>query len=238
MENVITLQIILKNSPTTNNKNNKNLFKFLNLNCQEIIQSNYYIQLILLTKDNYNLFSKKIQNTPALVNTKDDHIEIGTYNIINYLIKLCEGEEYNPDKDANIDTFINNESVNSQITKKNIANADDLLQDFLLNEALKDDTLEEPLDLNIFKDKENQYKSQLGKQKETNTKIAHNMINVSKSNYSNKSRSIDNIPNVNLSSDEKNILDNYEVTKTRPVSEYMSDDKDLQKFWQNMEETE
>jgi hypothetical protein len=45
MENLTTLQIIVKDSPQTQNKNNKNLFKFLNLNYQEIVQSNYYIRL-------------------------------------------------------------------------------------------------------------------------------------------------------------------------------------------------
>jgi hypothetical protein len=231
MENYTTLQIILKNSASTKNKNNKNLFKFLNLNYQEILQSNYYIQLILLTKDNYKLFTKKITNTPTLINTKDEHMETGTYNIINYLIKLCEGEEYNPEND----TFINNNEMTSTPThntnKEN--NSNDLLHDFLLNEALKDDTIEEPLDLNRVKDKENLYKSKQGKQKEINTKFAHNMINVSKSNYSNKNISIDN-----LSNEEKNMLDNNELTKTGPISDFMSDDKDLQKFWQNMEETE
>lgn len=227
MENHITLQIILKNSASTQNKNNKNLFKFLNLNYQEILQSNYYIQLILLTKDNYRLFTKKITNTPTLINTKDEHMETGTYNIINYLIKLCEGEEYNPEND----TFLNNKTQTTESNNSN--NTNDLLHDFLLNEALKDDTIEEPLDLNRVKDKENLYKTKQGKQKEINNKFAHNMINVSKSNYSNKNISIDN-----LSNEEKNMLDNNELTKTGPISDFMSDDKDLQKFWQNMEETE
>ena len=38
MENLINLQIIVKDSPSTNNKNNKNLVKFLNLNYEEILQ--------------------------------------------------------------------------------------------------------------------------------------------------------------------------------------------------------
>ena len=86
MENLTILQIILKDSPNTDNKNNKNLFKFLNLNYQEIIQSNYYIQLTLLTQENYKSIPSNIKNTPALINSLDQHIEIGTYKIINYLM--------------------------------------------------------------------------------------------------------------------------------------------------------
>jgi hypothetical protein len=58
------------------------------------------------------------------------------------------------------------------------------------------------------------------------------MINTFKNNNQNLNLSIDNLPK-----DEKNMYDNQELTKTRPISDYMSDDKDLKKFWENMAET-
>lgn len=230
MENLVTLQIIVKDSPQTQNKNNKNLFKFLNLNYQEIIQSNYYIRLTLLNKNNYKSIPSNIKNTPALINSSDNHIEIGTYNIINYLITLCEGSPYNEnssnnpenipeDTGKNTSSFLNNSDVND-------------IHDFLLNEALADDTMEEPIDLNHVKDKENKYKLKQEQQKSTNLKLKNNMIHTFKNNNNNKNNSIDNLPK-----DEKNMFDNKELTQTRPISDYMSDDKDLEKFWQNMDET-
>ena len=53
-----------------------------------------------------------------------------------------------------------------------------------------------------------------------------------RNNHQNKNGSIDNLPR-----EEKKIYDNKELTPTIPISEYMSDDKDLEKFWQNMDET-
>jgi hypothetical protein len=220
MDNFVNLQIILKNSSSTNNKNNKNLFKFLNLNYEEILQSNYYIQLILLTKNNYKSFSNEIKNTPALINNSDNTTIIGTYNIINYLITLCEGSPYNED----------NQSLDEEIVTQKTSN--DELHDFLLNEALAEDSIEEPLDLNKVKDKENKYKLKQEKQKQINPKLKKNMINTIKTNNQNLNSSIEKLPK-----DEKNIYDNQELTQTRPISDYMSDDKDLKNFWENMVET-
>ncbi len=223
MNNLTTLQIFLKDSPKTKNKNNKNLFKFLNLNYKEIIECNYYIQLTLLNNDNFKSLPKNIKNTPALLNTSNNEIKIGTYDIINYLIKLCEGEEYNKDND------IKQEIISEPVVKRDNS---DSLRDFLLNEALADDTIEEPIDLNKVKDKENKYKLKQEQQKSTNVNLKKNMINTYKNNINNNNRSIDNLPR-----DEKNKYDNDNVTETKPISEYMSDDKDLEKFWQNMAET-
>lgn len=232
MENLITLQIIMKDSPQTQNKNNKNLFKFLNLNYQEIIQSNFYIHLTLLNKTNYKSIPSTIKNTPALINLTDNHIEIGTYNIIKYLITLCEGGEDNKESLDNEDSQDKeNVKIEKQSTFLNNSNINDI-HDFLLNEALADDTIEEPIDLNKVKDKENKYKLKQEQQKSTNLKLKNNMINTFKYNNNNKNISIDNLPK-----DEKNMFDNKELTQTRPISDYMSDDKDLEKFWQNMDET-
>lgn len=226
MDNLITLQIIVKDSPQTQNKNNKNLFKFLNLNYQEIIQSNFYIRLTLLNKNNFKSIPPTIKNTPALINSTDNHIEIGTYNIINYLITLCEGSPYNEDSQDDVNTESEKKS-----TFLNDSNLNDI-HDFLLNEALADDTMEEPIDLNHVKDKENKYKLKQEQQKSTNLKLKNNMIHTLKHNNNNKHTSIDNLPK-----EEKNMFDNKEITQTRPISDYMSDDKDLEKFWQNMDET-
>lgn len=232
MENLITLQIIVKDSQQTQNKNNKNLFKFLNLNYQEIIQSNYYIRLTLLNKNNYKSIPSNIKNTPALINSSDNHIEIGTYNIINYLITLCEGSPYNENSSSNPENT-DNETTNTSNASPFLNNSDvNDIHDFLLNEALADDTMEEPIDLNHVKDKENKYKLKQEQQKSTNLKLKNNMINTFKNNNNNKHSSIDNLPK-----DEKNMFDNKELTQTRPISDYMSDDKDLEKFWQNMDET-
>jgi hypothetical protein len=229
MDNFTTLQIIVKESKSTNNKNNKNLFKFLNLNYQEILQSQYYIQLVLLNKSNYKSFTNRINNTPALIH--NETIITGTYNIINYLIKLCEGKEYNEEEEEIKPT-------NNFSNKVNVDN-NEFLHDFLLTEALKDDTIEEPLDLNKVKDKENKYKLKQEKQKKINPKLNNSIISTSKFNDQNNNKSIDNISSfANLTTDEKTYIDNSELTKTRPISDYMSDDKDLQKFWDNIAETE
>lgn len=231
MEKLITLQIIVKDSKETNNKNNINLFKFLNLNYKEILESGYYIQLTLLNDKNYKMIPSKIKNTPALINSENENIEIGTYKIINYLITLCEGESYNENRDEEKYNNIDENLEEVQQGKKRDSNLNDI-HDFLLNEALADDTIEDPIDLNKVKDKENKYKLKQEKQKSTNLKLKNNMMNTFRQNIQNNGTSIDNLPK-----EEKNIFDNQELTQTRPISDYMSDDKDLEKFWQNMAET-
>ena len=231
MEDLVTLQIIVKDSPQTKNKNNKNLFKFLNLNYQEIIQSNYYIRLTLLNKQNYKSIPSNIKNTPALINLSNNHIEIGTYNIINYLITLCEGSPYDEVQQTSNESQQRSNEVQHTSNLTNDSSVNDI-HDFLLNEALTDDTLEEPIDLNRVKDKENKYKLKQEQQKSTNLKLKNSMMQTFKNNHQNKNGSIDNLPR-----EEKKIYDNKELTPTIPISEYMSDDKDLEKFWQNMDET-
>jgi hypothetical protein len=60
------------------------------------------------------------------------------------------------------------------------------------------------------------------------------MIETVKNNLNNSNNN--SVENYNDYQEEYNNL-NEEVTKTRPVSDYMSDDKDLQKFWENLEES-
>jgi hypothetical protein len=225
MNNLKTLQVFLKDSPSTKNKNNKNLFTFINLNYQEIIQSGFYIEMILLNNTNYKKIPKGIKNTPALFNITTEEIIIGSYEIINYFITLCEGSPYDETKTNGTDMG------NSSFDNKKIGDNDDI-RNFLLNEALADDTIEDPIDLNKVKDKENKYKLKQEKQKSTNPKLKNNMIRTFRNTSNNNTNSIDNLPK-----EEKNKYDNEEVTSTRPISDYMSDDKDLEKFWQNMDES-
>jgi hypothetical protein len=64
--NLHTLKIVLKDN-LNNNIYNKNLLEFLENNYKEIIDSNYYIQPILVDNNNINyLVKKNIKNNPSL----------------------------------------------------------------------------------------------------------------------------------------------------------------------------
>lgn len=231
MENLHILKIILKDSPNTDNDLNIKLFEFLNNNYKEIIDSNYYIQPILVKSSNIDYFIKKnIDSTPGLLDESNDKSVTGLNNIIKYIVKLCESES---DSDSDSDNeYINNKNKNQKINE-NYSNNEDL-QDYLLNEAFKtDDTMEDPIDLNIVKSKEDEYRLRQEK-KNVDPKFSNKIIETVKNNLnSNDNYSIENYNDYQT---EYNNL-NEEVTKTRPVSDYMSDDKDLQKFWENLEES-
>jgi hypothetical protein len=226
MENLHILKIILKNSESTNNELNKNLFEFLNNNYKEIIDSNYYIQPILVTSSNIDHFVKKnIDSTPGLIDESANKSITGLNNIIKYIIKLCENSS-DSSSDSDVDEPVKKNN-NSSFTNDNSD-----LQNYLLSEAFKeDDTLEDPLDLNLVKSKEDQYK--LRQEKKIKPKYPNRMIENVKKNLNNNNKSVENY---NDYQEEYNNL-NEEITKTRPVSDYMSDDKDLQKFWENLEES-
>jgi len=231
MEHLHILKIILKNSPITNNDLNIKLFEFLNNNYKEIIDCNYYIQPILVNASNIDYFVKKnIDSTPGLLDEVNNKSITGLNQIIKYIVKLCETNGNNTSDDGyNSDDSINNKKVNNKSTMGE-DNSD--LQNYLLNEAFKeDDTLEDPLDLNLVKSKEDQYK--LRQEKKVNPKYSNKMLETVKNNLNSNDNSVENYNNYQ---EEYNNL-NEEVTKTRPVSDYMSDDKDLQKFWENLEES-
>ena len=233
MENLHILKIILKNSNSTNNDLNKNLFEFLNNNFKEIIDSNYYIQPILVTASNIDYFVKKnINSTPGLIDEQANKSITGLNNIIKYIVKLCENNS-DSDSSSDSDTEIDRHSVKNKKNNNSVNNNDNSdLQNYLLNEAFKaDDSLEDPLDLNLVKSKEDQYKLRQEKQKKP--KYPNRMIETVKKNLNNNNKSVENYTEYQ---DEYNNL-NEEITKTRPVSDYMSDDKDLQKFWENLEES-
>jgi hypothetical protein len=231
MENLHILKIILKDSPNTDNDLNIKLFEFLNNNYKEIIDSNYYIQPILVKSSNIDYFIKKnIDSTPGLLDESNDKSVTGLNNIIKYIVKLCESDS---DSDSDSDNeYINNKNKNQKINE-NYSNNEDL-QDYLLNEAFKtDDTMEDPIDLNIVKSKEDEYRLRQEK-KNVDPKFSNKIIETVKNNLNNNDNY--SIENYNDYQTEYNNL-NEEVTKTRPVSDYMSDDKDLQKFWENLEES-
>jgi hypothetical protein len=233
MENLHILKIILKDSPNTENDLNIKLFEFLNNNYKEIIDCNYYIQPILVKSSNIDYFIKKnIESTPGLLDEINNKSVTGLNNIIKYIVKICESKS-----ESDTDSDSDNESIkyNSQKKSSNESynnNAD--LQDYLLNEAFKsDDTIEDPIDLNVVKSKEDEYRLRQEK-KNVDPKFSNKIIETVKNNLNNNDNY--SIENYNDYQTEYNNL-NEEITKTRPVSDYVSDDKDLQKFWENLEES-
>ena len=233
MENLHILKIILKDSPNTENDLNIKLFEFLNNNYKEIIDCNYYIQPILVKSSNIDYFIKKnIESTPGLLDEINNKSVTGLNNIIKYIVKICESKS-----ESDTDSESDNESIkyNSQKKSSNESyNNNTDLQDYLLNEAFKsDDTIEDPIDLNVVKSKEDEYRLRHEK-KNVDPKFSNKIIETVKNNLNNNDNY--SIENYNDYQTEYNNL-NEEITKTRPVSDYVSDDKDLQKFWENLEES-
>jgi hypothetical protein len=233
MENLHILKIILKDSPNTENDLNIKLFEFLNNNYKEIIDCNYYIQPILVKSSNIDYFIKKnIESTPGLLDEINNKSVTGLNNIIKYIVKICESKS-----ESDTDSESDNESIkyNSQKKSSNESynnNAD--LQEYLLNEAFKsDDTIEDQIYLNVVKSKEDEYRLRQEK-KNVDPKFSNKIIETVKNNLNNNDNY--SIENYNDYQTEYNNL-NEEITKTRPVSDYVSDDKDLQKFWENLEES-
>lgn len=231
MENLHILKIILKDSPNTENDLNIKLFEFLNNNYKEIIDCNYYIQPILVKSSNIDYFIKKnIESTPGLLDEINNKSVTGLNNIIKYIVKICESKS-DTDSDSDNESIKYNSQKNSSNESYN-NNAD--LQDYLLNEAFKpDDTIEDPIDLNVVKSKEDEYRLRQEK-KNVDPKFSNKIIETVKNNLNNNDNY--SIENYNDYQTEYNNL-NEEITKTRPVSDYVSDDKDLQKFWENLEES-
>jgi hypothetical protein len=234
--NLHTLKIVLKDN-LNNNIYNKNLLEFLENNYKEIIDSNYYIQPILVDNNNINyLVKKNIKNTPSLLDEINNIIHTGANDIIKYIVNLCENgtDDLN---DMNNDYERNKYNDKPSGTKKlNNINSNDNLQNYLLEQAYnKDNELEEPLDLNKIKDKADRYNKLRDKKiNSTNSSNANkNLINNIKKNVNNKNSSVENY---NDYQEEYTNL-NTEITKTRPLSEYINDDSEFQNFLENLEET-
>lgn len=93
-------KLFVKKSPANKDKFNKNLLKFLTNNVAEIIQSDIFIKIILVTEKNINAVQQlNIASTPALYS--EGRSVVGVNNIIQFLINLCEkGDDGNNHKQS------------------------------------------------------------------------------------------------------------------------------------------
>ena len=237
MENLNILKVFVKDSKKTENRYNKNLFEFLNNNIEEIIDSNYYIRIILIDESNINKFVKLgIKSTPALLDEEQQRTVTGVEQIIKYIVSKCENWE------EEIDTKcpVKKEKIFNEGNEGNDRNGsyekNDDLRSYFMNEVMGDDAIEEPVDINKVKDYGDKYSKNRDKLLSRNVNTNKNIINNVKNNTnSNNSQSIENyIENKEAS---ELINSNNEVTQTKKISSYMDDDPDLKKFWENLEES-
>lgn len=230
-----TLKIFVKDSPKTDNKYNKLIFEFLNNNIEEIVSYGCYIRIVLLNNLNIDKFLKmKINNIPALYDEVENKSVTGVENIIKYIIYKC-----NPPSDDNEPTDeIENRSATYKKTNRNNSSKsdnDDNLRNYLMKEVLSEDIIEDPIDLNKVKDFEDTYKKTKERLISTNSNVNKNLINNVKKNINEKSY---NTSIEKKSNNLDNIMsENNEITKTQKISNYMNDDPDLKKFWENLETT-
>jgi len=217
MENFTVLKIFLKDSKITNNKYNKDLFKFLKNNLQEIADSKFYTRLIVVDETNIKKFVKKgIKKTPALLNESDGNIITGVENIIQYIISKCEDE---------VEVL-----TNKQPPKQKVSGRDDL-REYLMEQAMSlDNEPEEPLNLDKFKQYDDSYKNNRERLQSRNINTNKNIMNNLKKNNTL------NISNDNAEANEFINNSNEETKNTRNISDYDMDD-DIKNFWQNQEET-
>jgi len=234
MENLNILKIFVKDSKKTENRYNKNLFEFLNNNVEEIIDSNYYIRLILIDESNINKFVKLgIKSTPALLDEEQQKTVTGVEQIIKYIVSKCENweEEIETQCPGRKEKTFNESNDRNESYEKN-----EDLRSYFMNEVMGDDTIEEPVDINKVKDYGDKYSKNRDKLLSRNVNTNKNIINNVKNNTnSNNSQSIENYMENKEASDLIN--SNNEVTNTKKISSYMDDDPDLKKFWENLEES-
>ncbi len=230
MESLNILKIFIKDSKKTENRYNKNLFEFLNNNVEEIVDSNYYIRLILIDDSNIDKFVKLgIKSTPALLDENENKTVTGVEQIIKYIVSKCENWE----EEVETKCPIKRETLSND---KNFDKNDDL-RSYFMNEVMGDDTIEEPVDINKVKNYEDHYNKNkdklLSKNVNTNKNIINNVKKTRDVINTNTSHSIENY------TDEASelIKSNNETTLTKKISSYMDDDPDLKKFWENMEES-
>ena len=230
MESLNIFKIFVRNSKKTENRYNKNLFEFLNNNVEEIVDSDYYIRLILIDESNIDKFVKLgIKSTPALLDENENKTVTGVEEIIKYIVSKCENWE---DEIKN-ECPIKKESTFTGASERN----DNDLRSYFLNEVLSPDTIEEPVDINKVKNYEDHYNKNKDKLISKNVNTNKNIINNVKNNANNnlhKSQSIEN-----HSDEVSNLINsNIEVTQTKKISSYMADDPDLKNFWENLESSE
>jgi hypothetical protein len=230
MEKLNNLKIFVKDSKKTENRYNKNLFEFLNNNVEEIVDSDYYIRVILIDETNINKFIKLgIKSTPALLDENENQTVTGVEQIIKYIVSRCENWEDKLDSKCPI-----SKKSSENMSNSNNDRSEDL-RDYFMNEVMGDDTIEEPVDINKVKNYEDHYNKNKDKLLSKNVNTNKNIINNVKNNSNtNTSHSIENY------TDEASefINSNTEITKTKKISSYMDDDPDLKKFWENLEPSE
>lgn len=236
MDNLITLKLFIKNSIKTKNKFNKDLFNFLNNNYKEIIDSGFYIRIILIDESNIKKFlSLGIKTTPVLINENEsENIISGVENIIKYIVVMCENKNSydndNDDENSNEDENISNNLYNEQNNNQKNDNND--LRSYLMSEVMsKDDGPEEALDLNKVKSYEDSYNKNRERLQSRNVNTNKNIINNASNNYSS------NVKVDNNSEEAQYINSKNELTKTRKISDYIDNDNESKQFWENLEET-
>jgi len=248
---LFVLKVFLKDSPKTDNKYNKLILDFLNDNIAELNSYGCYIRLVLLNNTNIDKFLKmNIKNVPALYDDDTKSSIIGVENIIKYIIHKCSPTENNNSGNSNNSNYSNknNYSSHSNTTtggsakKSSMKNMNDDgdptgLRGYLINELLKDDEFDDPVDTNTLKSKEEYYK----KNKEA---AVPNMQNINKYTLSTAKKNLSNSEynsSIENSTDPIDAMhnDNREITEgTKKISSYMNDDPDLKNFWENLEDTE
>lgn len=249
---LFVLKVFLKDSPKTDNKYNKLILDFLNDNIAELNSYGCYIRLVLLNNTNIDKFLKmNIKNVPALYDDDTKSSIIGVENIIKYIIYKCSPTENNDDHNSNNNGNSNysnrNNNKHSNTTtggakKSSMKNMNDDgdptgLRGYLINELLKDDEFDEPVDTNTLKSKEEYYK----KNKDT---TIPNMQNVNKYTLSTAKKNLSTSEynsSIENSTDPIDAMhnDNSEITEgTKKISSYMNDDPDLKNFWENLENSD
>jgi hypothetical protein len=219
MENLITLKIFMKKSLNTNNKYNKDLIKFLNNNLKEIVDSNYYTRLIIVDQSNIKKIGKLgIKKTPALLNDDTEEIIFGTENIIQYIISKCEDDFQQP----------------VPVTKPKVGsgfnNRKDDLREYLMEQAMSlDNEPEEPLNLDKFKNYDDNYTKNRERLQSRNINTNKNIMNTLKKN-------------TNFNSGENAeagafIKNSNEETITRNITSHIDNDDETRQYWENQEET-
>jgi len=90
-------KLFIKKSKANNDKFNKNLMKFLINNVKEIVQSNVFIKIILVSESNMkSVKALGVTSTPCLINSYSK--TVGVNEIIKTLIDICENDNYSIDK--------------------------------------------------------------------------------------------------------------------------------------------
>ena len=236
MELLDNIKIFLKDSIKTKNIYNKKILTFLNNNCETFGKCGIYIRLIIIDDSNIKKFiDMGIKNTPALLYNSEE-VVIGVENIINYIIDKCENKENldHPKMEQHNKNIPNKQPSNSNSLQHGDDGKDNL-RDYLLAEALSEDSMEEPVDLNKVKNYEDKYSKNRDKLVSINKNTNKSVITNAKNNSSGFLGSISN------STEEvaKMIVSNTELTpNTKKISNYMSDDPDLKNFWENLETTD